>query len=201
MQSSLNAPHFSQHGGTIPSGFKLAINAPSGIIYYTVDGSDPRGSSAIKYISQISFDRHTIVKARTRIDGRWSALTEAYFSPERLGFPVKFHEVMYNPIGGSDYEFIELKNISQTKVNLSRYKMKGVEFRFKLNAEIDPEESTSGGTSDARFITKICPVIEFGLVGKTMHKVDENVLVNDIKKLTNIYNQFLINYFGVRSSD
>ena len=141
LQRSLNAPHFSQHGGTIPSGFKLAINAPSGIIYYTVDGSDPRGSSAIKYISQISFDRHTIVKARTRVDGRWSALTEAYFSPERLGFPVKFHEVMYNPIGGSDYEFIELKNISQTKVNLSRYKMKGVEFRFKLNAEIDPEES------------------------------------------------------------
>ena len=121
LQRSLNAPHFSQHGGTIPSGFKLAINAPSGIIYYTVDGSDPRGSSAIKYISQISFDRHTIVKARTRVDGRWSALTEAYFSPERIGFPVKFHEVMYNPIGGSDYEFIELKNISQTKVNLSWY--------------------------------------------------------------------------------
>ena len=71
----------------------------------------------------------------------------------------------------------------------------------KKIVKINPEESTSGGTSDARFITKICPVIEFGLVGKTMHKVDENVLVNDIKKLTNIYNQFLINYFGVRSSD
>ena len=71
----------------------------------------------------------------------------------------------------------------------------------KKIVKIDPEESTSGGTSDARFITKICPVIEFGLVGKTMHKVDENVLVNDIKKLTNIYNEFLINYFGLRSSD
>jgi succinyl-diaminopimelate desuccinylase len=65
----------------------------------------------------------------------------------------------------------------------------------------NPQNSTSGGTSDARFITKICPVIEFGLVGKTMHKVDENVEVNDIIKLTNIYNTFLYNYFGVKEID
>jgi succinyl-diaminopimelate desuccinylase len=44
-------------------------------------------------------------------------------------------------------------------------------------------------------------VIEFGLVGKTMHKVDENVEVNDIIKLTNIYNTFLYNYFGVLEID
>ena len=67
--------------------------------------------------------------------------------------------------------------------------------------KLNPQNSTSGGTSDARFITKICPVIEFGLVGKTMHKVDENVEVNDIIKLTNIYNTFLYNYFGVSEID
>ena len=66
---------------------------------------------------------------------------------------------------------------------------------------INPEKSTSGGTSDARFISKICPVIEFGLVGKTMHKIDENVEVNDIINLTKIYNQFLFNYFGVKYCD
>ena len=66
---------------------------------------------------------------------------------------------------------------------------------------INPEKSTSGGTSDARFISKICPVIEFGLVGKTMHKIDENVEINDIINLTKIYNQFLFNYFGVKYSD
>ena len=66
---------------------------------------------------------------------------------------------------------------------------------------INPEKSTSGGTSDARFISKICPVIEFGLVGKTMHKIDENVEVNDIINLTKIYNQFLLNYFGVKYCD
>ena len=67
--------------------------------------------------------------------------------------------------------------------------------------DINPKKSTSGGTSDARFISKICPVIEFGLVGKTMHKIDENVEVNDIINLTKIYNQFLFNYFGVKYSD
>ena len=67
--------------------------------------------------------------------------------------------------------------------------------------DINPEKSTSGGTSDARFISKICPVIEFGLVGKTMHKIDENVEVNDIINLTKIYNQFLFNYFGEKYCD
>ena len=72
---------------------------------------------------------------------------------------------------------------------------------IKKIMNVEPEKSTSGGTSDARFITKICPVIEFGLVGKTMHKTDENVEIDDIVNLTKIYNQFLSNYFGVKSID
>ncbi len=55
--------------------------------------------------------------------------------------------------------------------------------------------STSGGTSDARFISKICPVIEFGLVGKTMHQVNENVKEKDIKNLSKIYLEFIKNSF------
>lgn len=50
-----------------------------------------------------------------------------------------------------------------------------------------PELSTSGGTSDARFIKNMCPVVEFGLVGATMHKIDEHVAVSDIETLTEIY--------------
>ncbi|MEX0297578.1 MAG: succinyl-diaminopimelate desuccinylase [Kordiimonas sp.] len=50
-----------------------------------------------------------------------------------------------------------------------------------------PELSTTGGTSDARFIKNMCPVVEFGLVGATMHKVDEHVAVSDITTLTSIY--------------
>ncbi|MHB0771292.1 succinyl-diaminopimelate desuccinylase [Bradyrhizobium sp. 5.13L] len=59
-----------------------------------------------------------------------------------------------------------------------------------------PELSTSGGTSDARFISSYCPVIEFGLVGQTMHQVDERVPVTDLEKLTKVYRGILTRYFA-----
>ncbi|HWE79058.1 MAG TPA: succinyl-diaminopimelate desuccinylase [Pseudolabrys sp.] len=59
-----------------------------------------------------------------------------------------------------------------------------------------PELSTSGGTSDARFISRYCPVIEFGLVGQTMHQIDERTPVADLEKLTKIYRGLLERYFG-----
>jgi len=59
-----------------------------------------------------------------------------------------------------------------------------------------PELSTSGGTSDARFVKDHCPVVEFGLVGKTMHQVDEKVPVADIVQLKAIYGRILRDYFA-----
>jgi len=56
--------------------------------------------------------------------------------------------------------------------------------------------STSGGTSDARFIAGYCPVIEFGLVGQTMHQIDERTPVSDLEKLTRIYRGVLDRYFA-----
>ncbi len=61
---------------------------------------------------------------------------------------------------------------------------------------IDPERSTTGGTSDARFIKNVAPVCEFGLVGKTIHKVDEHASVADILALTDIYEAILNRYFA-----
>ncbi|OYQ35306.1 succinyl-diaminopimelate desuccinylase [Niveispirillum lacus] len=60
----------------------------------------------------------------------------------------------------------------------------------------EPELSTSGGTSDARFIKNFCPVVEFGLVGQTMHKVDEHVDVEDIRLLAAIYDRVLTDFFA-----
>jgi succinyl-diaminopimelate desuccinylase len=59
-----------------------------------------------------------------------------------------------------------------------------------------PELSTTGGTSDARFITTYCPVVEFGLVGQTMHAVDERVPIADLRALTTIYRKIVDKYFG-----
>lgn len=67
-----------------------------------------------------------------------------------------------------------------------------------VKAEIgrDPELSTSGGTSDARFVKSHCPVVEFGLAGKTMHQVDERVMVDEVIKLKAIYGRILKDYFA-----
>lgn len=59
-----------------------------------------------------------------------------------------------------------------------------------------PELSTTGGTSDARFIKNHCPVVEFGIVGQTMHKVDEHVGVADLKKLTEVYEAIIDGFFA-----
>jgi len=66
---------------------------------------------------------------------------------------------------------------------------------IKKITKITPVFSTTGGTSDARFIRKIAPCLEFGLVNKTMHKVDECVSLTDLKKLTKIYQNILEDYF------
>lgn len=59
-----------------------------------------------------------------------------------------------------------------------------------------PDQSTTGGTSDARFIKNHCPVVEFGLVGKTIHKSDEHVAVADMEALTEIYRRVLVEVVG-----
>jgi len=100
---------------------------------------------------------------------------------------------------------ISLKNKSKYKI---KYNVSGEAFLTKPNkvtymiqdiikkiTKIKPELSTTGGTSDARFIRKISPCLEFGLVGKTMHKVDEAVSLSDLKKLKLIYLNILENYF------
>jgi succinyl-diaminopimelate desuccinylase len=99
-----------------------------------------------------------------------------------------------------NYEFNYFCNAEPFLTN-DDYLKSALESAIKKIVNIKPDKSTSGGTSDARFITQISPVIEFGLIGKTMHKIDESVDLNDILDLTKIYNQFLFNYFGVNASD
>ena len=79
-----------------------------------------------------------------------------------------------------------------TKPNKTIYMAKNI---IKKITKITPKFSTTGGTSDARFIKKIAPCLEFGLVNKTMHKIDECVSLKDLKNLTKIYQNILEEYF------
>ena len=103
--------------------------------------------------------------------------------------------------------FRRISKKSKSKFTIE-YKVSGEAFLTKPNTitfmiqkvikkitKIKPKLSTTGGTSDARFIRKISPCLEFGLVGKTMHKIDEAVSLKDLKNLTKIYHNILQNYF------
>ena len=79
-----------------------------------------------------------------------------------------------------------------TKPNKTTYMIQSI---IKEITKIKPKLSTTGGTSDLRFIKAISPGLEFGLVGKTMHKVDEAVSLKDLKNLTKIYQNILQSYF------
>ena len=102
--------------------------------------------------------------------------------------------------------FVSMTKKTKCKFNI-KYQVSGEAFLTKPNnttymirntikkiTGIRPKLSTTGGTSDARFIRKIAPCLEFGLVGKTMHKIDESVSLSDLKKLKKIYLEILINY-------
>ncbi len=102
------------------------------------------------------------------------------------------------------------KIVAETGVDISFYtKVSGESFltppgllselitkAVEAETGMTPAMSTSGGTSDARFVKDHCPVVEFGLVGKTMHQVDERVEVAQIEQLKSIYGRILRDYFA-----
>ena len=108
--------------------------------------------------------------------------------------------VLFEPVRSAEPPTVSWKtefNISGeaflTKPNSITYMIRDV---VKKNTKINTKLSTTGGTSDARFIRKISPCLEFGLVGKTMHQIDESVSLKDLTKLTKIYQDILNKYFS-----
>ena len=94
----------------------------------------------------------------------------------------------------SNYE-LNIKVSGESFYNSSKKLVDPLIHSIKKVTTKTPKLSTSGGTSDARFISKLCPVIEFGIVGKTMHKINENINIRDLEDLSKIYLYFINNVF------
>jgi len=131
-----SAPYFNQHGGAVTSGFQVAISHTnsSGVIYYTTDGCDPRnlGGSVYgaQYFSPITLRQSAKVKARVLKSGEWSPLRETVFTVTGAQ-SVVVTEMMYHPLGGEEFEYIELKNISGYDLNISDVSfVDGITFSF-----------------------------------------------------------------------
>ncbi len=105
--------------------------------------------------------------------------------------------LLHNRIKKTDENYrLEVSVSGESFFNFSEKITQAIVNSIQKITKLTPELSTTGGTSDARFISKLCPVIEFGLIGKTMHQVNENVEIKDIKNLHNIYSEFIENIFS-----
>ncbi|MCB0213514.1 MAG: CotH kinase family protein, partial [Anaerolineae bacterium] len=136
----LDPPLFNQPAGPITPGISLNLETPAAqesIIFYTTDGSDPRlpGTGAVSpmatiYRKPLVLTATTHIKARAFGQGAWSALNEAIYRVDEAKSTLQITEIMYNPSGGDDYEFIELKNTGNTPLNLARMSFEGIRYTF-----------------------------------------------------------------------
>ncbi len=96
---------------------------------------------------------------------------------------------------GAQHE-IGWKRTSQSYITEAGPLVETLSAAIREQTGLVPETSTIGGTSDARFFKGVCPVVEFGLVGDTMHQTDERVPLTDLTQLTAIYRAFLDRFFA-----
>ena len=194
---------------------KLIINGIQGHVAYPQRANNP-STTIVKILSEIkniSFDKGTKdfqptnlevtkININNSADNVIPKSAEATFN---IRFNNKHSSSSIKKRLNKIFKKICEKDKSKFKI---KYRVSGEAFLTKSNettlmiqniirkiTKIKPKLSTTGGTSDARFIKRIAPCLEFGLVGKTMHKVDEAVSLKDLKNLKKIYKNILQNYF------
>ena len=194
---------------------KLKIFGSQGHVAYPHRANNPSTIivNILKVLKEIRFDKGTKdfqptnlevtkININNKADNVIPGIAEATFN---IRFNNKHSSSSIKKRLNKIFNKINKKNNSQYKIE---YRVSGEAFLTKANkttymiqdvikkvTKIKPKLSTTGGTSDLRFIRKISPGLEFGLVGKTMHKVDEAVSLKDLKNLTKIYKNILQNYF------
>ena len=194
---------------------KLTIIGQQGHVAYPARANNPSTTivNILKELKEIKFDKGTKdfqptnlevtrININNTADNVVPAIAEATFN---IRFNNKHSSTSLKKKLNKIFRKITKKHKSKFKIE---YRVSGEAFLTKPNkttfmiqniikkiTKIKPKLSTTGGTSDLRFIRTICPGLEFGLVGKTMHKVDEAVSLKDLKNLTKIYENILKNYF------
>lgn len=138
----------------VTAGTLVAMNRPggAGTLYFTTDGNDPHiyytpttGATATSvaptaqtYSAPIAINATTTIKSRILNGGVWSALNEATFTVGVALPAVRITEIMYNPTGGTAYEFVELQNVGATTVDMSSWSFDGIDFLMPLGTTLNP---------------------------------------------------------------
>jgi hypothetical protein len=190
---NVSAPAFNQPGGNVPAGFTLTMVNPNagGTIYYTTNGTDPRvyGSGAVSSGARIYtngiplvLNSSLIMNARVLNGGTWSALSAGNFTVGSLGVPLRITELMYNPVGGANYEFLEVQNIGATPLDVSSFSFSsGITFVFPSGTVIQPGAVLllANNGSPSAFATRYPGVTVFGYYGGNLNNGGELVAIVD----------------------
>ena len=194
---------------------KLIILGLQGHVAYPSRANNPSTTivNILKELKEIKFDKGTKdfqptnlevtkININNTADNVIPATAEATFN---IRFNNKHSSISLKKKLNKIFRKMTKKHKSKFKIE---YRVSGEAFLTKPNkttfmiqniikkiTKLKPKLSTTGGTSDLRFIKSICPGLEFGLVGKTMHQIDEAVSLKDLKNLTKIYENILKNYF------
>ncbi|MBN1443524.1 MAG: lamin tail domain-containing protein, partial [Planctomycetes bacterium] len=191
----LAAPEFNQHGGEIAEGFELEISVPGGtegLIYYTLDGSDPRvagtgavSPAALQYLGPIRLSDFTIARARTYLGGQWSPLAHAAFRVTSSLEGLCISEIMYHPLGGSGYEFIEIHNTAASTLDLGAAEFtNGISFAFPPESPIRPGEHLVLASDAVAFSSRYPDVAIAGVYAGNLDNAGEKVTIKDRSSAT-----------------
>jgi len=150
---------------------------PSNLEFTSIN-VDNKATNVIPATAEAKFNvRFNNLHTSSSLKSKISSIVKSLSKKNKCKFKIHFH------VSGESF---------LTKPNKTIYMAKNI---IKKITKVTPVFSTTGGTSDARFIRKISPCLEFGLVNKTMHKIDECVSLKDLKNLTKIYQNILEDYF------
>nr|NIV00838.1 hypothetical protein [Phycisphaerae bacterium] len=171
----------------VPEGFNLTLTVTAGTIYYTLDGTDPRmqitgavAPQALVYQAPLVLTTTTQVKARALQDETWSALNEATFFIGQPGHgSLRVTEIMYNPPGGDDYEFIELRNSGETILDLSPLMFEGIDFVFPAGTTLAPDDFMVLVRNPDAFVARYPGVTIGGTYTKRLSNRGETIRIKD----------------------
>lgn len=176
--------------GSVAAGSVVAMNNPggAGTIYYTTNGSDPRvyysgtiAASALTYSTPLTLNSTVTLKSRVFSGGVWSALNEATFTVGELGLPLRITEIMYNPIGGDAYEFIEIQNVGALPLNIGGFSFQGITYIVPLNTILQPGATLllANNANPAQFATRYPSASVFGYFSGNLSNGGERIAILD----------------------
>ncbi len=181
------APTFNQHGGRVPAGFALTMSATNSI-YFTTNGIDPRvyGTGALSpaaqaYTGPISIGQAMVVKARMLSGTNWSALNEAAFVVGSLTPALRITEIMYNPVGGDAFEYLELQNTGPTILDLGGYSFTNINFTFPVGFSLNAGQRIVLGNNSVTnsFAIRYPGVSVAGWFGGSLANGGETIAIRD----------------------